>query len=307
MRNRFLLAPLALAAAVAGVTGQATLAHLTDLDASTASLSTDTLAPPTNLAATGGLAASLTWIPTVDTYAAGYEIWRSTTSGGAYSLVGSVTPGSASSAVDSPGVGIFHYVLRSSFQNWRSVNSNETSATIVLGPVGSGLKACGASAADTGGDGNGYETATANACADDGALATDAGTGTGGRSTSCTNAANDRHWFRDFNLGLPGSVTLINGIQVRADVGMNNNGGASRICAELSWDGGASWTAAKFVTLSGAESTYLLGGAADTWGRLWTAAELTNANFRVRLIDATGHPTKDYLLDYLAVEVTYTP
>ena len=309
MNKRFVLSALLVAVALVGVTGQQTLARLTDQDASTVSFSTDTLAPPTNLAAAPiGLTASLTWTPSVDVYAAGYEIWRSTTSGSGYALVGTATPGTASSASDASGVGLFYYVLRSYFQNWRSVNSNETSVTISLGTVGTGPKACGTSAADTGGDGNGYETGTASACANDSVMATDASTGTGARSAACANAANDRHRFRDFSLGLPGSVTLVNGIEVRADVGMNNNGGTSRLCVELSWNGGTSWTAAQAVTLTGAaETTYLFGGAADAWGHVWTAGELTNANFRVRLTDATNHPTKDYLLDYVSVNVTYTP
>ena len=311
MRKRFVLSALLVALAFVSATGQQTLARLTDQDTSTVSFSTETLAPPTNLAAAPvGLTASLSWTPSVDGYAAGYEIWRSTTSGSGYALVGTATPGSASSASDAAGVGLFYYVLRSYYQNWRSVNSNESNVTISLGSVSTGPKACaaGASTADTGGDGNGYETATANACADDATMATDASTGTAARSTVCTNAANDRHRFRDFTLGLPGSVTLVNGIQVRADVGMNNNGGTSQLCVELSWDGGTSWTTAKVLTLSGAaEATYLYGGASDTWGRAWTAPELTNATFRVRLTDATNQPNKDYRLDFLAVQVTYTP
>jgi hypothetical protein len=222
--------------------------------------------------------------------------------------VGSATPGTASSAIDPAGIGVFYYVLRSTFQNWRSVNSNEASVTLPIGPVSTGPKACGTSAADTGGDGNGYEVGTASACADDSVMATDTNTGTAARSTACVNAANDRHRFRDFSVGLPGGVTLISGIQVRADVGMNNNGGTSRLCVELSGDGGATWTAAKVVTLSStAETTYLFGGAADTWGKAWTAGEFSNANFRVRFTDATNQPNKDYLLDYVAVNVSYTP
>jgi hypothetical protein len=309
MRTRFVLSALLVAVTLVGVTGQQTLARLTDQDASTVSFSTDTLAPPTNLvAAPIGLTASLVWTPSVDGYAAGYEIWRSTTSGGGYGLVGSVTPGSAASATDAAGIGLFYYVLRSTFQNWRSVNSNESSVTISLGPPSTWPKACGTSAADTGGDGNGYEVGTASACADDSVMATDANTGTGARSTACANPANDRHRFRDFSLGLPGGVTLVSGIQVRADVGMNNNGGTSRLCVELSGDGGSTWTAAKVLTLtSSAETTYLYGGAADTWGKLWAAGEFTNANFRVRFTDATNQPNKDYLLDYVSVDVTYVP
>ena len=80
------------------------------------------------------------------------------------------------------------------------------------------------------------------------------------------------------------------------------------LCVELSWDGGTTWTTAKSVTLSGvAVSTYTLGSASDTWGRTWTAAELSTTNFRVRLTDATSNPNKDYRLDYLALTVQYTP
>ncbi len=35
-----------------------------------------------------------------------------------------------------------------------------------------------------------------------------------------------------------------------------------------------------------AETTYTFGSTADTWGRSWSAGEISTANFRVRLIDA---------------------
>jgi hypothetical protein len=295
-------------AIAAGASAPFTLARLTDQDASTGSFSTDTLAPPTSLAATGGLSASLTWTASADTYSTGYEVWRSTTSGSSYAYVKTITPGTATSGSDSPPTGIYYYVLRSAFQNWRSVNSNEASAIVAGAPTATGYKACGSTAADTGGDGDGYELNSANACADDGVVATDANTGTALRSTSCTNIANDRHRFRDFTLGVPATVTAINGIQVRADVGQNNNGGTSVLCAELSGDGGLTWTPAQTVTLSGsAQATYGFGGVADTWGQPWTEAMFSNTNFRVRLTDATNQNTKDYHLDFLAVQVTYIP
>src|SRR4026209_247490 len=132
-----------------GVTGQATLARLTDQDASTKSFSTDTLAPPTNVAATPvGLTAHLTWTPSVDTYTAGYEIWRSTTSGSGYALVATASPGTAASANDAAGTGLFYYVLRSYFQNWRSVDSNETNVALGVGPVNTGPTACRSSGHD---------------------------------------------------------------------------------------------------------------------------------------------------------------
>src|SRR6478752_1319772 len=141
MPRRFVvLAFVAVFLGVAGATAPTALARLTGQDTSTLSVSTDTLAPPTSLAASGPTTAALTWTASNDAYAAGYQVMRSTTSGSGYALVGTVTPGSASSTTDSPGSGVFYYVLRSYFQNWLSVNSNEASVT--LGQTSTGYKAC---------------------------------------------------------------------------------------------------------------------------------------------------------------------
>ena len=301
----------ALAVAMLGVAAGApptTLARLADTAISTESISTDTLDPPASLAAAGGASIGLSWVATVDAYASGYEIWRSTTSGSGYALMGSATPRSASSATDSPIAGTYYYVLRSYFQNWRSLDSNQASATVLGASTDTGHKACVTTAADTGGDGDGYEIATANLCADDSTFATDASSGTALHSTSCANAANDRHRFQGFAFGLPGSVTLVSGIEIRIDEALNNNGGTSNVCVELSWDGGTNWTAAKTIVLSGAaEATYLAGGIADTWGHTWTASQLSTSNFRVRVTDATNQNNKDFRMDYLAARVVYVP
>jgi hypothetical protein len=290
---------------------QATLARLTDSATATASFGTDTLDPPTSLAATGGANASLTWAVTTDTYASGYELQRATVSGGPYTVIASVTPRTAVATTDTPPAnGTYYYVLRSVFQSWTSANSNQASATVTLGPTPTGYKTCTttSNAADTGGNGNGYESAPGNACGDDTLVATDANSNTN-TTISCTNAGKDRHRFWDFSLGVPTTVTTVNGIQVRFDEGMNNNGGTNQICVELSWDAGTTWTAPKTQGLTGgsAITTYTLGAANDTWGRTWTGTNLSNANFRVRLTDVTSQPNKDFLLEYLAVQVTYTP
>jgi hypothetical protein len=308
MRRRSIALVIAVAlVGTAAATAPVTLALFVDQNASSISLSTDTLAPPTSLAASGTTTASLTWVPSTDAYAAGYQVYRSATSGSGYSLVSSVTPGSASSTTDSPGAGTFYYVLRSYFQNWRSVNSNQ--ASITLGQATTGFKDCTAlsNAADTGGDNNGYETTPGNACADDTLTATDANTGTN-FNTTCANTGKDRHRFWDFNLGIPTTVTSIDGIQVRVDSGMNNNGGTNNLCVDLSWNGGATWTAAKSYDMAVSTiSTYNLGGPTDTWGRTWTGANFSNANFQVRITDASSQPNKNYLLEYLAIQVTYKP
>jgi hypothetical protein len=289
---------------------QSTLAYLTDTDSSSLSVGTDTLDPPTSLTSSAGnSAAGLTWVATVDAYASGYEIWRSTVSGSGYALVGSATPRSATSASDSPGAaGTYYYVLRSYFQNWRSVDSNQASATLAYASVDTGQKPCVTTAADSGGDGDGYEASPANLCVNDSTFATDTNSGSAGHSTACANAANDRHRFQGFAFGQPAAVYSVSGIEIRIDEALNNGSGTSNLCVELSWDGGTNWTAAKSVTLPGtAETSYFFGGIADTWGHSWTASQLSTANFRVRVTDATSQNNKDYRMDYLAARVVYIP
>jgi hypothetical protein len=303
---------LVLLVAAASFAAPLTLAVFTDHEAGQNGYATDTLNPPTSLAATGGATAGLTWAATEDAYASGYRVLRSSTSGSGFAQVSTVTPSTTTSTTDSPPTsGTWYYVLRSYFQSWDSVSSNEASAVVVVGggastpwsPCASGTSAAEAAWGDT----NGYETNPNNACADGSGFALDANTGTGLRSGSCTNTANDAHRFRDFSLGVPVTAPSISGIEVRADMGLNNNGGASYICIQLSWDGGTSWTTAKSVTItSAAETTYNFGGTADTWLRTWSAANFSNANFRVRVIDASTQNNKDYRLDYLAVRVSYT-
>ncbi len=291
------------------------LAAFTDTALASGSLEADTLAPPTGLVATGGATVGLTWTPTVDIYASGYELWRGSTTGGPYVSIATVTPGTAGSTTDAPTDGTWFYVLRSVAGAWRSLDSNEASAMVTTAPpISTAYAGCTDQAADTtgAGDNNGFQTQPARACASDNLDAADPATGTTAGSSCGTgavpNPAKDRHRFWGFATGLPGSVSVITGIEVRADTGMNNNAGTTVLCAQLSWDGGTSWTDLQSVALSGPqESTYLLGGTTDTWGRSWTLAELTPTSFRVRLVPASSRTDKRIDLDYLAVSVSYQP
>ena len=291
-----------------------TLARFTDTATSTATISTDTLAPPTGLAATGGSSVTLTWTPTVDTYATGYTILRSAVSGGPYGAVGSVTPYSATTTTDAPAAGTWYYVLRSVFQSWTSVDSNQASATVGT-PTTTTIKSCTTNAADTigAGDNNGYQTNPARVCADDGSAANDSNSGTDTSTASCgtgatPNATKDRHRFWGYAFGLPATVSSISGITVRADLGMNNNGGTTNLCVQLSPDGGTSWTTIKSVPVSGtAQSIYTFGSTTDSWGRTWTRNEFNTGNFRVRVIDASTRANKQFRLDYVGVTVSYYP
>jgi len=155
------------------------------------------------------------------------------------------------------------------------------------------------------GDNNGFQTSPTNAFSDNGVFAVDTDSGNG-TSTSCTSTAKDKHLYRDYNLSIPSGST-INGIQVRLDAKADATTGAPKMCVQLSWNGGTSWTTAKqTTTLTTSEATYSLGGATDTWGRTWTTSNFTNANFRVRIIDVASNTSRDFSLDWAAVQVNYT-
>jgi hypothetical protein len=171
-----------------------------------------------------------------------------------------------------------------------------------------GYLAPSAQAAQTSGagDNNGYEGGPTDAFADGGPEATDTNSGTN-KNTSCTNTGKDKHHFYDYNFNLP-STAVIQGIEVRLDARADSNGGAPRLCIEISWNGGASWTAVKNTSnITTTQATYILGGAADTWGRTWTAGDFSNANFRIRVTDVSNNANRDFFLDYIAVNVAYQP
>lgn len=156
------------------------------------------------------------------------------------------------------------------------------------------------------GDNNGYESNPSNAYADGGGAAVDTNSGTG-TSTSCTNARKDRHIFYNYNFNISGTAT-ITGIEVRLDARADSTTGNPKLCVEISWNGGTSWTAVKQTsTLTTSEATYILGGPTDLWGRLWATGELANTSFRIRITDVASNTSRDFTLDYVAVNVYYQP
>lgn len=301
---------LAVTAVTAPIGAVGTLGRFTDPASSTGSFATATLSPPTVVAAVGGSSVTLTWTPTVDPYAAGYHVYRATSSGGTYSLVGTVAPMTATTTTDSPGLGTFWYRLRAYFQGWESVDTATLSVTVGT----TAYAACTTTAADTtdAGDNNGYQSNPTRACVDDSSFATDGNSGTS-TATTCGAGATpsttkDRHRFWGYALGLPGAVASIDGIRVRADLALNNASGTTNLCAQLSWDGGTSWTTIKTAAIAAAaEGTVVFGATNDTWGRTWTLAELGTTDLRVRIIDASSSTTKQFRLDYVAVSVTLSP
>lgn len=182
--------------------------------------------------------------------------------------------------------------------------SQTAEITVLPGPQNTGLRGPTANAPDTGGDGNGFQTTPGNAHTDDTANAVDTDSGTAS-STSCASTGRDRHRFLNFGLSVPTGAT-INGIEVRLDSRVDSTSGTPRMCVELSWDGGISWTApVATANLTTTMTSRTLGSIADQWGRTWTPAELSNANFRVRVTNVANSTTRDFTLDWIAVRVTY--
>jgi WD40 repeat protein/fibronectin type 3 domain-containing protein len=158
------------------------------------------------------------------------------------------------------------------------------------------------------GDNNGYQTNPGNAYADDGVFAVDTNSGTG-TGSGCTATGKDKHLYYNYGVNLPGGA-VVRGIEVRLDARVDSTANAPAICVQLSWDGGTTWTAAQSTsTLTTTEATYVLGGAANLWNRTaWTAGNLSNANFRVRLINVasnSGANSRDFSLDWVAIRVSY--
>ena len=158
--------------------------------------------------------------------------------------------------------------------------------------------------AQSGGDGNGFQTSPGDAYADGGSSAVDINSGTGS-STSCTSSSKDKHRFYDYSFSLPGGVT-VKGIEVRLDAKVDSTSGSPKMCVQLSWDAGISWTTAKLTPRLGrTEATYTLGGATDTWGRSWSLGDFDNANFRLRIINVASSTARDFSLDWVAVKISY--
>ena len=79
------------------------------------------------------------------------------------------------------------------------------------------------------------------------------------------------------------------------------------MCVQLSGDGGLTWTTprAQAYPSAGTLTTLTFGGSGDLWGATWLPGQLSNANFRLRLINVDDSATRTFDLDSVRVRVTY--
>lgn len=171
--------------------------------------------------------------------------------------------------------------------------------------VASGWASPSANGADTGGDGNGFESNPTRAYASDNSYAQSNNNGNINNNTNYNNPDRHRYYNYGFDALIPSDAT-IQGVQVRLDWRLDGNGGTNTMSVELSADGGTTWTSPYATTTEPtSEQTTYLGGAADTWGRTWTPADFYNNNFRVRVSTASTDYLRDFSLDWIPVQVTY--
>lgn len=120
------------------VTASIASAQFQDGDGASHSISTDSLQPPTDPAATNGLCVAgvgasivVSWAATVSSWADGYEILGSPVSGGPYATVGTVS-GANTTSYTATGLAFsttYHYVVKATKANWRSSQTSEVSST----------------------------------------------------------------------------------------------------------------------------------------------------------------------------------
>jgi hypothetical protein len=192
------------------------------------------------------------------------------------------------------GAGTFLAARAATFGDQAPVPNN-TFTTISCFTGDTGFMDATATATDSGGDNDGFEFNPTNAFAD------------GGGYASNIDGAGDRQ--RYYNYDFPVSSDCdIQGIEVQLDWWIDSVLGTNSMDVELSWDGGTSWTTAKQDSQeTTTEHTVVLGGPADTWGRTWSAAELSDVNFRVRLTSNSTIGLRDFFLDWVPVKVYHAP
>lgn len=157
--------------------------------------------------------------------------------------------------------------------------------------------------AGPGGDGDGFEETPENAFAADNEVAVDTDGGTAA-SSDCASLERDSHVFHTFGIDLP-AVARIHSVEVRLDASASADSFTPRMCVQLSWDGGGTWSDTMYAELTAVEATYQVGFCED-WGHPFTSDELQDPHLQVRVRNVAGKTNWDFFLDFIAVKVYYS-
>lgn len=177
-----------------------------------------------------------------------------------------------------------------------SIYSGATATTGYLNPTANAAETTNA------GDNDGYGSNPTRAYTSDNSFAVDTNSGSG-TGTNCDGTDKDKHRYYNYNIYMP-SYAAISGIEVQLKGKVDSTTANPVMCVELSWDGGTTWTTAKTTsTLTTSNATYTLGTPSDTWGHTWSSSDLSNANFRVRVIDVSSDTSRDFSLDWVGVKI----
>jgi len=111
----------------------------------------------------------------------------------------------------------------------------------------------------------------------------------------------------NYNFSIPAGAT-IDGIAVLVEGYTGSPTGNARYLAQLSWDGGSSYTTEKEVYPGSGSSDIVkqLGSESDTWLRSWIDTEFSNANFELKFGYKTSSSGDYARVDGVTVTVYYT-
>ncbi len=257
---------------------------------------------------TAGTAPTLTFSASPTTVAAGtasYLTW-STTNATACTASGGWSGATATSYTN---WAVYPAVTTSYTLTCTGAGGSIAKTVTVMESGNTGLRDPGSNLAVTSlaGDNNGFQTNPAYAWQADGFFAVDSSSGTD-TSVDCLATTKDKHIMYNYGFVIPSGAT-IKGIEVVLKAKVDSTSGTPKMCVQLSSDGGVTWsTAAQTKTtaaLTTTNTSYTLGGATDTWGRTWTATNLANANFRMRIINIASSTSRTFSLDWPGVRVHY--
>ena len=117
--------------------------------------------------------------------------------------------------------------------------------------------------------------------------------------------------YQDFGFSIPAGST-IRGISVKAEAKSSDVSGCV-LQMKLSWNNGSNYTSNwKTDALTGTDAILDFGGSADDWGRNWSPANFTDANFVVKMAYDDLGPgntcqSSTVSVDYLQAKVDFMP